>query len=254
VLLLDEFEQGTETAPGGVALARDPRPAGFARSVDAQTDMAAMNLLARRPTGDVLKSMPLPPAAVLKAREARPAAPGPVRAKADELVQHMPRLRSVIRRILPDETDAEDALQDVMLTALRKLGTFRGDAQLGTWLHRIAVNAALQRRRRKAQTAKAEPLRVDENRLAFQRPIASVLKKTPRPDQETMQHEGSRLIQAAIAKLPPLYRDVYLLADVDDQPNEQIARDLRLKLAAVKSRLHRARKMMRDQLAPHFEA
>lgn len=255
VLLADVMDRETGTASGGGAPAREA-PAWKADSahlddsVEPHTETMAMNVLVRRPIG----GMPLPPTPPSPALRPGLEAPPPVRARADELAQHMPRLRSVIRRIQPNEIDAEDVLQDVMLSALQKLPTFRGDAQLGTWLHRIAVNAALQNRRRKAQQAKVHEMRVEDGWLGDAGPAAPARKKSLRPDQETIRDEGSRLIQAAIAKLPPLYREVYLLADVDDQPNEQIAENLKLKIAAVKSRLHRARKMMRDQLAPHFAA
>lgn len=209
-----------------------------------------MNLLLRRPPGPVRLPSPSRP----RPATATPVpAPAAARPRAEELADHMPRLRSVIRRILLDESDTEDVLQDVMCTALQKLSSFRGDAQLGTWLHRIAVNAALLFRRRRSSLAKMHETRAEDDFLGVSGPTAPARRRTLRPDQETMRGEGSRLIEAAIAKLPPLYREVYLLADLEELPNETIAQQLGLKLPAVKSRLHRARKMMREQLAPHFE-
>ncbi len=190
-------------------------------------------------------------------RPGTPSGPGGVeaapRVRPEELTQHMPRLRNVIRRILNHhEYDTEDVLQEVLLTALKHLKNFRGDASLGTWLHRIAVNAALAYRRQKAHQARHEERPIDQANLASSTPQAqSWQPRSQRPDQETMNHELKSLIDAAIAKLPPMYREVYLLADLDQQPNETIAHRLQLKLAAVKSRLHRARKMMREQLAPY---
>jgi len=176
-----------------------------------------------------------------------------VRVNPADLSQHLPRLRNVVRRIV-DEDDIEDVVQDVMLTALQKLSTFRGEAAVGTWLHRIAVNAALAQRRKRAHVAKHEEVRLDEQASPPQPLAQPVQQRVLPPDRESVRQELSGLIQEAIAKLPPHYREVYLLADVEDWPNEAIGRRLNLKLAAVKSRLFRARKMMRDQLAPHLDA
>ena len=73
------------------------------------------------------------------------------------------------------------------------------------------------------------------------------------PEQAALDHETHRLIEEAIARLPETYRDVYVLADVEQLPNAEIGEILGLSVAAVKSRLHRARLLMRDALAPHFE-
>jgi RNA polymerase sigma-70 factor (ECF subfamily) len=74
-----------------------------------------------------------------------------------------------------------------------------------------------------------------------------------RPEQQVLDRETHQLIETAIAKMPVLYRDVYVLADVEGLPNSEIGEMLGLSVPAVKSRLHRARLMMRDALAPHFE-
>lgn len=200
------------------------------------------------------ESTPLPPPGELTS-QADLSLPGSrvVRVNPADLSQHLPRLRNVVRRIVA-EGDIEDVLQDVMLTALQKLSTFRGEAAVGTWLHRIAVNAALAHRRKRAQVAKHEETRLDEQSPQPQ-PLADPVRQSILPpDRESVRQELSGLIQEAIAKLPPLYREVYVLADVEDWPNEAIGQRLNLKLAAVKSRLFRARKMMRDQLAPHVDA
>jgi RNA polymerase sigma-70 factor, ECF subfamily len=187
-------------------------------------------------------------------RDVRPGLPPltPHRVRPEELQAHLPRLRSVIRRILNDEDDTEDVLQDVMLTALQKLNTFRGDASLGTWLHRIGVNAALAYRRRRRKLAERESVRADDAQMQGSGPSAPAWRKAPQPDFVSAQSELGKLLQQAMAKLPAKYREVFILADVEDLSNEEIGQRLGLKLAAVKSRLHRARRMMRDYLAPHF--
>lgn len=175
-----------------------------------------------------------------------------VRINENDLSQHLQRLRSVIQRFVAAD-DVEDVLQEVMVAALSKLSTFRGEAAVGTWLHRIAINAALAHRRRRAEVAKREERWQDEEPDRYQPAQRPRRTGTVTPDQESERRELSGLLQDAIAKLPPKYHEVYVLADLENWSNEAIARKLNLKVPAVKSRLFRARKMIRDQLAPHFD-
>ena len=168
--------------------------------------------------------------------------------------EYAPRVYNLARRMLGNDADAEDVTQDVLLQVVRKLDTFRGESAFPTWLHRVTVNAALAHRRKRA------------NRQARQtsEPLDSFLEDghaangpmrpwSVSPDQPLLNAETQHLIERAIAGLPETYRDVYVLADVEGLPNAEIAEMLGLSVPAVKSRLHRARLMMRDTLAPHFE-
>ena len=169
---------------------------------------------------------------------------------------YAPRVYNLARRMLGNDADAEDVTQDVLLQVVRKLETFRGESAFPTWLHRVTVNAALAHRRKRA------------SRQAHQsgQPIDAVLEDghgnphpgslrpwSVSPDQPVLDAETHEVIERAIGELPETYRDVYLLADVEGLPNQEIADMLKLSVPAVKSRLHRARLMMRDALAPHFE-
>ena len=171
--------------------------------------------------------------------------------------EYAPRIYHVARRMLNNDADAEDVTQDVLLQVVRKLHTFRGESALPTWLHRVTVNAALALREKRANRAKHESATGDES--AFDAAAGtSNGAKLPRPgnrtpDEIALAGEQRRLIDGAIARLPELYRDVYVLADVEGQSNEDIGTMLGLSVPAVKSRLHRARLRMRDALAPHFE-
>lgn len=164
-----------------------------------------------------------------------------------------PRVYNLARRMLGNDADAEDVTQDVLLQVVRKLDTFRGESNLATWLHRVTVNAALAHRRRRARREEREiqdPLNQFLESGQHNRPISAW---TAPPDEALASRETSELIGRAIDRLPEAYRDVYVLADVEGMPNQEIADVLGLSLAAVKSRLHRGRLMMRDALAPHFE-
>ena len=162
---------------------------------------------------------------------------------------YAPRVYNMARRMVRTDADAEDVMQDVLLKVVRKLPTFRGASALPTWLHRVTVNTALSHRRK---------LAVREERRArdpFETIVAEEAEPSgaTSPEAQLVNRETHALIERAIANLPPLYRNVFLLADVEGLPNADIAERLGLSLAAVKSRLHRARHLMRDALAPHFD-
>jgi len=164
-----------------------------------------------------------------------------------------PRVYHLARRMLGNDADAEDVTQDVLLQVVRKLDTFRGESAFPTWLHRVTVNAALAHRRKRANRDEGRVFDPLEHFDADGLHGAPVKRWSVRPDQPALDRERRQLIEDAIKQLPEMYRDVYLLADVEQLPNAEIADILNMSVAAVKSRLHRARLMMRDLLAPHFE-
>jgi RNA polymerase sigma-70 factor (ECF subfamily) len=161
---------------------------------------------------------------------------------------YAPRVYGVARRILANEADAEDVTQDVLLQVVRKLDTFRGESALATWLHRVTVNAALAHRRKQSRRRERQA----EGLLD----VLPAARPDPRPrespDRRVLDREMQELIERAIARLPEMYRDVYVLADVEDLPNAEIGEMLGLSVPAVKSRLHRARLMMRESLASYL--
>lgn len=173
----------------------------------------------------------------------------PVSLSAEQIYHaYAPRVYNMARRMVRTDADAEDVMQDVLLKVVRKLPTFRGESALPTWLHRVTINTALSHRRKFA---------VREERRCrdpFDTIVAEEAEPsgTSKPDAQLVNRETKALIERAIAKLPSRYRNVFLLADVEGLPNADIAERLELSLAAVKSRLHRARHLMRNALAPHF--
>jgi RNA polymerase sigma-70 factor (ECF subfamily) len=166
---------------------------------------------------------------------------------------YAPRVYHLARRMLGNDADAEDVTQDVLMQVVRKLDTFRGESAFPTWLHRVTVNAALSSRKKRAQREDhqmADPL---DNFLDDGHHAHPVHPWSVQPEKAVLDRETQDLIEKAIAQLPQLYRDVYVLADVEGLPNAEIGAMLNLSVAAVKSRLHRGRLLMRDALAPHFE-
>jgi RNA polymerase sigma-70 factor (ECF subfamily) len=183
-----------------------------------------------------------------------PTSANPPRLTSEQVFRdYAPRVYNLARRMLGNDADAEDVTQDVLLQVVRKLDTFRGESAFPTWLHRVTVNAALAHRRKRAnreQRQSGEPL---DDVLTNGHPGHNIKPWSVAPDQPVLDAEQHRLIEEAVARLPEAYRDVYVLADIETLPNAEIGEMLGLSVPAVKSRLHRARLMMRDALAPHFE-
>jgi RNA polymerase sigma-70 factor (ECF subfamily) len=163
---------------------------------------------------------------------------------------YAPRVYNMARRMVRSDVDAEDVTQDVLLQVVRKLPTFRGESAFPTWLHRVTVNAALSHRRRQAvRPDHGLPGSLDA--FGANEPLPGP-QRILGPEAHLLSHEAHQLIQRAIDSLPSAYRIVFVLSDVEGLPNADIADRLEMSLAAVKSRLHRARLMLRDALAPYF--
>jgi RNA polymerase sigma-70 factor (ECF subfamily) len=159
-----------------------------------------------------------------------------------------PRVYSLARRMLRNDADAEDVTQEVLLQIVRKLATFRGESKLSTWLHRVTVNAVLEHRRQRA--------RRPERRLdaSLDRMPAQPHASGEMPDRKALRMELRRHLELAISGLPTIYRDVFVIANIENLGNAEIGKLLGLSLPAVKSRLHRARVLVRDAIGPYMEA
>jgi RNA polymerase sigma-70 factor (ECF subfamily) len=182
-----------------------------------------------------------------------PPAAGPPLTPEQVFRDYAPRVYHLARRMLGSDADAEDVTQDVLVQVVRKLHTFRGESSFPTWLHRVTVNAALAHRSKgvaREQREVRDPLE-HFHEDGYHR--GTVNRWVVGPVEEALDHETHQLIEQAIAELPEIYRDVFVLADVEGLPNADIAQMLGLSVPAVKSRLHRARLLMRHALAPHFE-
>lgn len=187
--------------------------------------------------------------------EPLPTADAPPPTPEDVFRDYAPRIYTLARRLVGNDADAQDVTSDVLLQVVRKLHTFRGEAALPTWLHRVTVNAALALREKRGNRAKREQSGVEQ---MPDLPPEHMPHPHPRmwsvpPDASMLAMEDREKIEQAIGELPEMYRDAFVLADVEGLPNAEAAEMLGLNLAAFKSRLHRARLMMRDRLARHFE-
>ena len=162
------------------------------------------------------------------------------------------RLLAVARRFLHNEEDARDALQEAFLSAFRALDSFEADARISTWLHRIAINAALMKlrsRRRKPEESIDDllPTFLEDGHRANPGPAWK------EPAEVTLQRQETRtLVRECIDRLPETYRMVLLLRDIEELDTEETAQLLNVSPNAVKIRLHRARQALRTLLDPHF--
>jgi RNA polymerase sigma-70 factor (ECF subfamily) len=147
---------------------------------------------------------------------------------------HVGRVLSLVRRMLNDE-DADEVTQDVFVRAWQKLGTYRGEAAFGTWLHRLAVNVILGRRQALGQ--RRDRFLPDDTALA----TVSAGRSVP---------ELSLDFETAVARLPDGARQVFVLHDVEGYRHEEIANLLGLAVGTSKSQLHRARMALRRHLDP----
>jgi len=167
---------------------------------------------------------------------------------ADVVRAHAGRLLAVARRILRDEEEARDAVQDAFTRAFKAIADFEGRSELGTWLHRIAVTSALMRQR---QRRGKDTVSLDALMPRFKEDGHRVLPEDPwsEPgDLSAERAETRRLVRDSIERLPDEYREVVLLRDVEQMDTRQAAEVLGLSEAAVKTRLHRARLALRGQL------
>jgi RNA polymerase sigma-70 factor (ECF subfamily) len=173
----------------------------------------------------------------------------------EEIVRdYAARVYHLVRRLLGNEADAEDVTQEALLQAIRKLHTFRGESSFSTWLHKLAVNAALAHRRKQAsRDVHRVPDLGGELFHGNGHHATPIRPWSVTPEETVLNRESQQQIETAIARLPEGYREVYVLADVEGLANAEIGEILELGVPAVKSRLHRARLMMRNALAPYFE-
>jgi RNA polymerase sigma-70 factor (ECF subfamily) len=157
-------------------------------------------------------------------------------------------------RIVRNETDAKEILQETFVSIWRKLDTFKGDAQFSSWLYRVAANAALMRLRaqKRHPEVSTEELPIDFLDNYGHLP-ASGENWAKRPDDELQSEELRRHIQAAVDELPEIYRTVFLIRDVEGLSTEETAEVLQISIPTVKTRLHRARLSLRETITKYFD-
>lgn len=172
----------------------------------------------------------------------------------EELVnRHRDNVYGLALRMTRSEADAAEIAQDTFLSAYQALPTFRGDAAFGSWVHRIAANNALMRLRHQKVKASVEQ---ELGEPEFNE--RGSLTEAPRPewaraaDEQVIDAELGGAIRQATDRLPEAYRQVFLLKDVEGLSYEQIAEVTGDSVAAIKSRLHRARLALREAIEAFY--
>jgi len=175
----------------------------------------------------------------------------PLKAVSNLVDQHAHKIRGLALRYCGNPSDADDIVQDTFLQAFRKWDQFRGEADPATWLYTIAVRACRKRHRRRSN----EPRRIGslEDLAPFGGTTVSRVGHEPSSLLESsIRREGSHALREAIARLPAPFRLAVVLRDMLELSTEQTAQVLCIKPQTVKTRVHRARLLLRDALTRHL--
>ena len=155
----------------------------------------------------------------------------------------------LLLRLTENSEEARDLTQETFLRAFQNIGRFRGEADLKTWIYRIAINQARNRwrwwrRRRRDSTLSLDATQGQTNQLL----IATLVESSANPEQQTLAHEREVALRAALQKLGGSYRETVILRDIEGFTYEEIAATLRSNVGTVKSRLARGRQELRRRL------
>lgn len=162
------------------------------------------------------------------------------------------RVYNLARKMMRDQQDAEDVLQETFISVYRHLNDFQGDAAFATWLYRIATNASLMKLRgRKDLTVSLdEPVESDDGDGAMPREIVDW---SFTPEEALLSTEVREQMNAAVEALPESMRAVFVLRDIEGLSVQETADVLGISVPNVKTRLHRARLMLRENLSVYFK-
>src|SRR5262245_33527213 len=156
------------------------------------------------------------------------------------------RLYRLARSVIRDDSEAEDVLQEAYLRAFDQLSSFRGNSTLGTWLGRIVLNEALARVRRRHSSIELDETRDYGADHLIPFPLANLQID---PERTVAQREIHSILERAVDRLPDDFRTVLVTRTIDGMSTEETAELLGLNPETVKTRLHRARKLLKDDLA-----
>ncbi len=153
------------------------------------------------------------------------------------------RIYALCRHMAGNPDDAEDLAQEVFISAFKNIGTFRAEASFGTWLYRIGANRCLTELRKRTPTFRSFEALSDVEKLPH----------APNPEDLVVRKELSDRVEAAVAALPENLRLLFVLGTLEGMRYKEIAEIVDCSEDAVKMRIHRARKRIRDTLKPYLE-
>jgi len=175
---------------------------------------------------------------------AQRAAAGDMSAFEELYERHNRRVYSLCLRMTQNATEAEDLTQDAFIQLFRKIGSFRGDSAFTTWLHRLTVNQVLMHFRKRS-------VKLEKTTEEGETPV-QIVRGTENPNQ--MPVVDRIALDSALAQLPPGYRSVFVLHDVEGHEHEEIAQMLGCAVGTSKSQLHKARMKLRRLLTQESSA
>jgi RNA polymerase sigma-70 factor (ECF subfamily) len=162
--------------------------------------------------------------------------------------RHNRRLYRVARGVLGNDSAAEDVTQEAFVKSFQALASFRGEAALSTWLTRIALNEALARKRHRRPTIDLDHLDKFNNQQETRVLIFPNSSNNSNPEANAFRSEVRALLEHAIDALPEAFRVVFVMREIEQMSVEETASQLELRSETVKTRLHRARRLLREAL------
>ncbi|HYM80784.1 MAG TPA: sigma-70 family RNA polymerase sigma factor [Candidatus Limnocylindria bacterium] len=181
----------------------------------------------------------------------RQAQAGDSRAFDELMIRYRDKVYRLTYKILRHEEDAAETLQDAFLSAYRGLKNFKAESTFSTWLYRVATNAALMKYRKRREGHVS--LEQSQSNTGEESEPLAIPDWSTQPLNELLDTETREIMEDGIQRLPEELRTVFLLRDVEELSNAEVAEVLELSVAAVKSRLHRARIQLRNWLDRYFK-
>lgn len=176
---------------------------------------------------------------------------GAKEAFAELISRHENKVYALALRYTKSEEDAEEVVQDVFVTLFKKAKSFEGKSAFTSWLYRITVNAALMklRKRKQEKAILTEDLSLHA-KTDYELKCSEDMQQS---DSRSIQHETRAALEMAVNRLPDEYKAVFIMRDVDGLSNQEVSEILDISVAAVKSRLHRARLMLQKKLQRYYD-
>lgn len=165
------------------------------------------------------------------------------------VTRHSADIYALLFRLTNDAEEANDLLQETFLSAVKAIRTFRGDAQLKTWLYRIAVNHSRNRLRWWKRRRREKMVSLDSPLSDGETPLSDTIRGSlPDPEEDAIFRQRRRALRKALAAMPSIFREVVVLCDIEGFDYDAIAETLDINIGTVKSRLSRGRQELRRRI------
>ena len=165
------------------------------------------------------------------------------------VTRHSTDVYALLFRLTENSEEAADLTQETFLSALKAIKKFRGDADLKTWLFRIAVNESRNRFRWWKRRNRQNTVSIDERVGEAEKPLSETFSsRAPNPEEQTLRLEREKTLKRALLALPDIFREAIILCDIEGLSYEEIAQTLEINIGTVKSRIARGRDELRKKL------